>query len=397
MRLIPFSQPTLDHKEIKEILKVIAGGWLTSGKEVSIFEQRLSDYLGVRFVRALNSCTSALELAVLACGIKEDDEVITTAFTFCATVNIIIHRKARPVFADIDRQTFNISPKEVEKKITPQTKAILIMHYGGLACDMGMLLSLAKKYNLKIIEDAAHAFGAEYRAKKIGTFSDLTCFSFHATKHITTAEGGAIATPQKDIFDFINKAYFHGIDRESWQRKKSGGWEYRVVYPGYKYNMSDLLAAIGIQQLKKIDSFIKKRNEIASLYNEAFRDSHFLELQKAPYPVRHTYYLYPVCLRLENLKIERRTFIEELKKKKIICSVHFIPIYKHPAYANFFTKDIITNLKNTEDVYRRIVSLPIYPRLTGPEVRYIIKTVKRILEDNRKNKIFSGYSIGKKD
>lgn len=380
MKIIPFTKPTIGEKEKKELLKTLSSGWLTSGEKVLLFEKNLKNYIGCKFVKVLDSCTSALHLAVLSCGITKGDEVITTPFTFCATVNAIIHAGAKPVFADIDKQTFNILPDDIEKKITKKTKAILVMHYGGLACDMDKILEIAKKYKLKVIEDAAHAIGAEYKGKKIGNFSDISCFSFHATKNITTAEGGAITTNKKYIFDFINKAYFHGIDKQSWQRQKTGSWEYRVIYPGFKYNMSDILASIGIHQLKKLDFFIKKRTKLAHLYNEAFKNSKYIQTQSIPYQSKHAYYLYPILLNIEALKINRAQFIEKLKKKGIMASVHFIPIYKHPAYKEFFTSSDIKQLKNTEYIYKRIVSLPIYPRLKITDAEYIATTVKNIIE-----------------
>jgi len=377
MKTIYFSRPTIEKEEIKEVINTLKSGWLVSGPKVLEFEKRISNYLGAKFIRVLNSCTSCLELAILSFGFKNNSEIITTPFTFCATINAIIHNNLKPVFADIDKETFNILPNEILKKITKKTKAILLVHYGGLACDMDKILDIKRKYNLKIIEDAAHAFGAEYKGKKIGNFSDITCFSFHATKNLTTIEGGAIATNKKYIIDFINKAYFHGIDRDSYLRNFS--WKYKVVYPGFKYNLADVSAALGIVQLKKLDIFIRKRTEIASIYNEVFLKNDYITLQKIPYSARHTYYLYPILIDIDRLKINRDQFIEELRKKRIITSLHFIPIYKHPAYKNLFSKEDIENLKNTEYVYNRIISLPIYPKLELKDVKYIANTINRII------------------
>lgn len=384
MKIIPFTRPTLSTEEKKEVLKTLSSDWLTSAEKVATFEKMLSAYIGCKFVRVLNSCTSALNLAVLSCGLKKGDEVITTPFTFCATVNAIIHSGAKPVFADIDKGTFNISPEEIEKKITKRTKAILVMHYGGLPCNMERISSIAKRYKLKVIEDAAHAIGAEYKGRKIGTFSDVTCFSFHATKNMTTGEGGAIVTNRRNIINFVNKAYFHGVDKQGWQRQKTGGWQYRVIYPGFKYNMSDVLAAIGIQQLRKLDYFIEKRTKIALAYNAAFKNSEYIRTQGIPYQLRHAYYLYPLLFNIAKLKINRAQFIEELKKKGIIASVHFIPIYKHPAYKYLFNRKEVKSLKNTEYVYNHLVSLPIYPKLSLEDAQYIATTVKQILKTVRK-------------
>ncbi|MCM8832252.1 MAG: DegT/DnrJ/EryC1/StrS aminotransferase family protein [Candidatus Omnitrophica bacterium] len=379
-----FSKPTIKSKEKEAVLEVLNSGWLTSGPKTIEFEQALKKYIGCKFVKVLNSCTSALNLALLSLNLKKTDQVITTPFTFCATVNAIIHAGAKPIFADIDKDTFNIKPEYIEKKITKKTKAILVMHYGGLPCDMDEILEISKKYKLAVIEDAAHALGSQYHGKKIGSLQTTSCFSFHATKTLTTAEGGAIATANKKIFDFINKAYFHGIDIQSWQRQKNQSWQYKVTYPGFKYNLSDILAAIGLEQIKELDNFIKKREKIASLYTEAFKNNEFISYQKVTPNKKHSYYLYSMLLNLEKLSIDRNRFIEELKKRNIHTSVHFIPIYKHPAYKKFFTKNDLKQLKNTEYVYQRIVSLPIYPLLTKNQINYVISSINDIIKKYRR-------------
>jgi dTDP-4-amino-4,6-dideoxygalactose transaminase len=384
MRKIFLSRPTLSALEGKEVLDTLSSGWLTSGPKAARFEKMLSDYLGCPFVRVVNSCTSALHLAVLSCGIHEGDEVITTPFTFCATVNAIINSGAKPVFADIDKDTFNIDPDRIRTKITRRTKAILVMHYAGLPCDMSAIMRIARKYNLKVIEDAAHAIGAEYKGKKIGTISDVTCFSFHAAKNMTTGEGGAITARSPTMKKFIEKALFYGIDKPAWQRHKKGSWQYRVIYPGFKYNLSDILACLGIHQLKKLNIFMRKRARIASLYTQAFRGNSCIQLQHCSYRAKHARYLYPIVLDRAKLGISRDRFIKELKKRRIFASVHFIPIYKHPAYKALFTERDIGQLRNTEWVYRGILSLPIYPLLPLKDVRYVISTINKLTENHRR-------------
>jgi len=382
--IISYTKPSIGIAERKEILKTISSNWLTAGPKVRLFEKKLAQYLGCKYIQVLNSCTAALDLAVLACGIGDKDEVITTPFTFCATVNSIIHSGAKPVFADISRDTFNIDPLSIAENVTKRTKAILPMHYGGMPCDMSQISKIAGKYNLKIIEDAAHAIGAEYRERKIGTLSDATCFSFHATKNITTAEGGAITSNNKRIIDFIKKVYLHGINRESWQRHKVGDWKYRVIYPGFKTNMSDIQASLGIHQLEKIEAFIRKRKQIAQFYDSCFQKEPLLKLQNAPYKVKHAHHLYPIILKIERLKINRDQFIEELKKRGIMTSVHFIPAHKHPAYKPFLKPADIAKLKNTEYIYNRLISLPIYPLLSLKQAKYVARSIKDIIEKNRK-------------
>lgn len=384
MKTIPFTRPSIDKRERWEMLRTLSSDWLTSGVKVLTLEKMLSDYIGCKFVKILNSCTSSLDLAILSCEIKKGDEVITTPLTFCATVNTIIHSGAKPIFADIDKNTFNIDPQEIERKVTKKTKAILIMHHGGLACDMNKIGAVARKYKLKVIEDAAHAIGAEYKGKKIGSISDTTCFSFHAAKNMTTGEGGAITTNRKSVREFIKKSYFHGIDKESWQRHKKGSWQYRVIYPGFKYNMSDILASLGIQQLKKLDRFIEKRRKIAHAYDKAFKDNNYIKLQNASYDIKHAHHLYPIVLNTGCLNINRGQFIERLKEKGIMTSVHFIPIYKHPAYKMFFTKNDVKELSNTEYIYNRIISLPIYPRLSLEDARRVASTVEKLVKKTRR-------------
>lgn len=384
MKIIPFTRPTIGKEEKQEILKTLSSDWLTTGSKAAIFEEMLSDYIGAKYIKVLNSCTSALNLAVLSCGIGIKDEVITTPFTFCATVNAIIHSGARPVFADIDKDTFNISPQKIEEKITKRTKAILVMDYGGLPCDMDKIIGMAREHKIKVIEDAAHAIGAEYKGKKIGNVSDISCFSFHAVKNITTGEGGAITTNSKKTMEFIKKSYFHGIDKESWWRHKRADWKYRIIYPGFKYNLSDICASLGIHQLKKLDEFINKRIKIASLYNRAFKDVPYFRLQICPDKVKPAHHLYPIVLNTNYLKINRDQFIEKLIEKGIMPSVHFIPIYKHPAYKRFFTKRDIMELKNTEYIYNRIVSLPIYPGLGIKDLHYVISVINGLIKQNRR-------------
>ncbi|MFC1806928.1 DegT/DnrJ/EryC1/StrS family aminotransferase [Candidatus Omnitrophota bacterium] len=379
MEIIPFSRPTIGAKEGREVLATLKSGWLTSGQKVAIFQRELSRYLECRFVRVLDSCTSALELAVKGAGIKKGDEVITTPLTFCATINAIIHSGARPIFADIDINTLNINPIEINKRITKKTKAIMVMHYGGQPCEMDSIIKIARRNKLAIIADAAHAIGASYDRKMVGNISDITCFSFHAAKNITTGEGGAITTNNKKIIDFINKAYYHGIDKESWHRESKASWKYNVTYAGYKHNMSDIHASLGIQQLKKIRSFIVKRKRIAAFYDSIFKQEELVSTQKIGPKMVHAHHLYPAMLDIDNISIGRDAFIEKLKMKSIIPSVHFIPIYKHSAFKNFFTKAAIAQLPKTEYAYQRIITLPIYPTLGQSSLNHIARVMKSLL------------------
>lgn len=382
-KIIKFSTPYFSTQEIKEVVKTLQSNWLTEGRNVKRLEDRFKKYLGVKYTKVLNSCTSALEVSLkfLHLCVNKKPDVITTPFTFCATINPIIHVNKRPAFVDIEKDTFNISPVEIEKNITKKTAAIVVMHYGGLPADMDRIKRLAKKNNLVVIEDAAHAIGAEYKDRKIGSIGDITCFSFHATKNITTGEGGALTTDHYEVYRFIKKVYYHGIDKPAWLRNKGSDYKYRVVYPGYKYNMSDILAAIGLVQIEKLDRFIAARKRIAACYDSYFKGSGFFSIQKRKSYVKHAHHLYPVLLNLQRLRITRDRFIYEMKKRGVYCSLHFIPIYRHPAYKKYFYLNRIANdFRNTEFVYKRIVSLPIYPSLSKKDVFYIISVIDDIVK-----------------
>jgi dTDP-4-amino-4,6-dideoxygalactose transaminase len=268
--LPPFS-PSIDDREINEVIDTLKSDWITTGPKTHAFEEYFCEYFGCRYAVALNSCTAGLHLSLIACDIKKDDEVITSPFTFAATANVIIHQNARPVFVDIDESTFNLDPDKIESAITKKTKAIIPVHYAGHPCEMDEILKIAYDHDLTVIEDAAHAVGAEYKNRKIGTIGDLTSFSFYATKNLTTSEGGMVTTDNHDLAEKIRLLGSHGISKDAWKRYSSGGsWYYEVIYPGFKYNMTDIQASMGIQQLKKFKNMQDRREEIARRYSNAF-------------------------------------------------------------------------------------------------------------------------------
>jgi UDP-4-amino-4,6-dideoxy-N-acetyl-beta-L-altrosamine transaminase len=380
---LPFCQPDIGQAEIDEVVDTLRSGWITTGPKTKRFEDEFRHYVGSKHAIAVNSCTAALHMALAAAGIGPGDEVITSPLTFCSTANVILHLGARPVFADIG-EDYNIDPGEVERCITPTTKAIIPVHYSGQPCRMDEILACARKHALLIIEDAAHAIGARYHNSMIGTVSDVTAFSFYAIKNMTTAEGGMITTNMDELADRMRLLCLHGISKDAWKRYTSqGSWYYEVIHAGYKYNMTDIQAALGLHQLARLEGFLEVRGKYAALYDSAF--DHIPEIQtpiRNP-DVRHAWHLYVVQLNLEQLTIDRAQFIEALRAKNIGTSVHFIPVHLHPYYRQTFGYKR-GDFPNAERIYDRIVSLPLYPKMTERDVSDVIEAVDKIIRNNRK-------------
>lgn len=372
---VPFHKPYISKEEIDEVINCLKDGWITMGQRTVEFEKEFSQYIGCKNSIAVNSCTSALHLALRVIGLKENDEVIVPTLTFTATGEVVCYFKAKPVLVDVEEKTHNIDVNKIEKQITKKTKVIIPVHYGGQSCDMDEIIEIARKYNIYVIEDAAHALPSLYKGKKIGTIGDITCFSFYATKTLTTGEGGMITTENENWTKKIKILRLHGISEDAWKRySKEGSWYYEVVELGYKYNTTDINSALGLSQLKKVEIMWKEREKIAQRYNNAFRNSEFLEI---PYikPDRETsWHLYVIKLNLEMLKIDRNEFIEKLKNKNIGTSVHFIPLYRHPYYLKNFTYNI-KDFPVSEKIYPKIVSLPIYPGMTEKHIDYVIDVI----------------------
>jgi perosamine synthetase len=380
---IPFHKTYLGDEEVNAASDVIRSGWLTMGEKTFEFEKNFSAYIGASDSIAVNSCTAALHLALKAAGVGPGDEVIIPAMTFIATWEIIRYFDAVPVLCDIERDSFLISTAEIEKKITPRTKAIIPVHFGGESCDMDVIMSIARKYKLVVIEDAAHALPTLYKGKLIGTIGDITCFSFYATKTLTTGEGGMITTADKCFADRMRRLRLHGITKDAWNRySDKGSWEYDVAEPGYKYNITDIASAIGIEQLKRCDSMNFMRREIARKYNSAFSKTGFLDLWHVRDEEECAWHLYPVRLKTDVLKISRNHFINELKAADIGTSVHYIPMYRFSAFNN--SGYVPADFQNCEDMFAREVSLPVWPGMSEAETDYVIETVTGILEKNKR-------------
>ncbi|GIV04867.1 MAG: spore coat polysaccharide biosynthesis protein SpsC [Fimbriimonadales bacterium] len=373
---LPYALPSIDEQEEQALLEVLRSGWLTTGPKVRQFEQEFAAYTGAPYAVAVNSCTAAMHLVLAAWGIGAGDEVITTPLTFCATIEAIEYVGATPVLVDIAPQTANIDPNRIENAISARTRAIMPVHYGGLPCEMDAIMDIATRRNLKVLEDAAHASGAEYNGRKIGAIGHATAFSFYANKNMTTGEGGMITTHDAELADQCRILSLHGISRDAWKRyTAAGSWYYEVQALGFKYNMPDVLAAIGICQLRKLDAMNARRQQIAARYHQAFRAMDFL----TPFPPElpndrtHVWHLYTILLNLDALRIGRDQFIEELKARNIGVSVHYIPIHYHPHYRVYGWRK--GDFPNTEYYYERTISLPLYPSMTDDDVAYVIEAV----------------------
>ncbi len=380
---IPFHRPSYGEEEIREVSETIRSGWITTGPKVKAFEEAFAREVGAKHAVALNSGTAAMHLSLEALGVTEGDEVITVPFTFVATSEVILYCRAKPVYVDCSKTDFNIVASQVESKITPRTKAILPVHFAGKSCDMDALLKIARKHNLKIIEDAAHSFPALYRDRKIGSLGDTTCFSFYATKTLSTGEGGMLTTQNDEIAAKARLLSLHGITRDAWKRfQNPGAWRYDVVALGHKYNMSDLQAAIGIQQLKKAGLFLEKRRSIARQYLNAFKNHDLLRAPCAEDFNEHAWHLFVIQLELEKLTISRDQLMEQMGEAGVGTSVHFIPLCEHPYYKEKLGLRP-EDFPNATAAFKRIVSLPIYPGMTEDEVSFVVQKLLEILEKNR--------------
>jgi dTDP-4-amino-4,6-dideoxygalactose transaminase len=380
---LPFSPPSITSEEINEVVDTLTSDWITTGPKTKKFENQFAQTIGVEASLALNSCTAGLHLALVALGVGPGDEVITTPMTFCSTVNVIEHVGAKPVLVDVEPDTLNISPAEFEKCITPTTKCVLPVHYAGHPCEMDSICEIARINNLYLVEDAAHAITAKFRGVMIGKIGDLTSFSFYATKNMTTAEGGML-TGSWDLVEKARVFSLHGMSRDAWKRYgKGGSWYYEVVCPGYKYNMTDIQASLGLHQLKRLPDFQARRRQIVARYNDVFSKYLFFETPvQRPY-VEHAWHLYVLRLNLETLTINRDQFIDELNKRNIGASVHFIPVHLHPYYRDkysFTPEDFPVAYSN----YQRMISLPLYPRLSDQDVDDVIEAVLDVAEKFRR-------------
>lgn len=376
---LPLCVPFIGPEEEAGVLAALRSGWLTRGPRTAALEQRMKEFLGCGHAVCVNSCTSALHVSLAALGIKEGDEVITSPVTWPSTANVIVHTGATPVFADIDPATLNIDVQQIEKKITPRTRALIPVHMAGQPCPMDEIHALAKRHHLFVVEDAAHAIGAAYKGKKIGTLSDVTCFSFYPIKNMTTGEGGLVATNDDELAQKIRVYSLHGIDTDAWQRREHGSQAPgQVVFPGFKYNMNDIQAAIGLPQLARLEWAIEKRRAVSEQYDAAFKGIPAISRPLAIEGIKQAYHLYIIILDIEKLTIDRDRFRQALAMENIHTGIHFRPLHQQPYYRDRFgfRKE---DFPHAAHVGERIVSLPLYPQMTQPDVDAVIRAVTKLI------------------
>lgn len=373
-KMIPYGRQTIEEDDIQAVVDVLRSDYLTTGPKIAEFEKMVADYVGAKYAVAISNGTSALHAACFAAGIQPGDEVITTPLTFAASSNCVLYCGGTPVFADVDLKTYNIDPEDIRRKITDKTKAIIAVHLAGQPCDMDEIHKIAKEHDLLVIEDGAHALGSVYKGKKVGTLSDMTTFSFHPVKPITTGEGGMIVTDNEEFYQKMMLFRSHGITRdENLMTRNDGSWFYQQLDLGYNYRITDIQCALGCSQMRKLDRFLARRKEIVTRYNEAFADCENIII---PYQLPETesgWHLYIVQVK----NCDRRKVFEALREHGIAVNVHYIPVYLHPYYQEHGYKDV--HCRNAEEVYSHIISLPLYPTLTEEQQQYVIETLKHVI------------------
>ena len=374
--MIPYGKQTIEQDDIQAVVDVLKSDFLTTGPKIAEFEQTVADYVGAKYAVAISNGTSALHAACFAAGIGPGDEVITTPLTFAASANCVLYCGGTPVFADVDPKTYNIDPEDIRRKITDRTKAIIAVHLAGQPCDMDAIHSIAREHGLIVIEDGAHALGSVYKGKKVGSLSDMTTFSFHPVKPITTGEGGMIVTDNEDFYKKMILFRSHGITRDdSMMTRNDGPWFYQQFDLGYNYRITDIQCALGCSQMKKLDRFLARRKEIVARYNEAFADCDNII---TPYQLSDTesgWHLYIVQVK----NCDRKQVFENMREKGIGVNVHYSPVYMHPYYQEHGYENV--HCANAEEIYSHIISLPLYPGLTSEQQDYVIDTLKSLCEE----------------
>ncbi|GHO82746.1 DegT/DnrJ/EryC1/StrS family aminotransferase [Dictyobacter formicarum] len=381
---LPFAVPHITQAEIDEVVDTLHSGWLTTGAKTKRFESEFARFVNAPYAVAVNSATAAMHLALDALGVGEHDEVIVPVYTFTATAEVVVYCRARPVFVDVDPVTCNLDPAQLEQHITPRTRAIIVVHIAGLPAEMDEILTIAQAHALPVIEDAAHAFPATYRGQMVGSISDMTAFSFYATKTLSTGEGGMLTTANSDYAQRASMMALHGISRDAWKRYKSeGSWYYEVLQAGYKYNMTDIAASLGLHQLARSQWLLQRRRAIAQRYTEAFSQWPELETPPNPAHVEHAWHLYILRLQLERLAITRDAFIQALTEARIGASVHFIPLHLHPFYRDSYHL-APHDFPVAFQTYQRAISLPLYPGMTDEDVDDVIFAIEQIVTTYKK-------------
>lgn len=375
-----FGSPDIKEAEIQEVVDTLRSGWLGTGPKVRRFEEDFRAYIGCKHAIALNSCTAGLHLALDVLDIGEGDEVITTPITFAATANVIVHRGAKPVFVDVERDTMNIDPGKAEEAITPSTKAVMPVHMAGRPCKMDEVMDIAQRHNLMVIEDAAHAVEAWYEGEKVGNIGDITAFSFYVTKNVCTGEGGMVTTNNGEWAEVMRIKSLHGISKDAWKRYSAEGFQpYEAIYAGYKHNMMDIQAALGIHQLARVEQNLETRERYWQMYDEAFADipEIITPSKELPHGTRHARHLYTILLDIDHLRMTRSQFIEALKAEHIGTGIHFTALHLHKFYRETLGYKP-GDLPNAEWIGDRTISIPLSPKLTRPDVGHVVEAVRKL-------------------
>jgi dTDP-4-amino-4,6-dideoxygalactose transaminase len=381
---VPFHRAPVGEEEVQAVSEVIRSGWLTMGPKTFEFEKKFAQYVGAQHAIAVSTGTGALHLSLEAAGVQAGDEVLLPTTTFTATAEAVTYVDARPVLVDIDPDTMNIDFEDAARRVTPKTKAIIPVHLGGQPCDMDEIHTLARRHHLRVVEDAAHALPSEYQGKRVGQISEFTCFSFYATKTLTTGEGGMITTDNPEAAERMRLMRLHGIERDAWKRYRGdGSWFYEVLEAGFKYNLTDFQSAMGLVQLAKCDAMRQARESIAQRYSDGFSSFDELVVPTIRLDCRSSWHLYVLRVRLDHLKIDRNSFIEALQRRGVTCSVHFIPLHLQPYYRHAYGYRP-GDFPRAEQEYHSCLSLPIYPGMTDPEINHVIDAVQKTAVEFRR-------------
>jgi len=381
---LPYGVQWLDDKEISEVIDSLKSNWITTGPKMRFFEDKFKSFIGSKYAIAVNSGTAALHISTSSINIQPGDEVITTPFTFVASANCVVYRGGIPIFADIKKDTYNIDPSEIKRKLTPKTKAIIPVHFAGQPCDMDEIIEIANENNLFIIEDAAHAIDAEYKNKKIGNISDLTTFSFHPVKNITTAEGGMVTTNDDELYNKLLMFRTHGISKDAVKRfGKSGDFYYDMQYLGFRYNLSELHASLGIHQLNKLEAFQKRRRKITKIYNQELKNIKEITIPYVKSDIKHSWHLYVIQVDIDKLKVDRDYIFRALREENIGVNVHYIPVHYHSYYQTKFRlkKGI---LPNVEMLFPRIITIPLFHKMSDCDAYDVINALEKVIKYYRK-------------